>query len=647
MASAAVSTVEISRREAVSGGQSFGERGSYEKIVGSIHFEWDPGLPANRAVVDLRLAPTNEAGKVEARANFMVLQPLRPRRGGNLAFLEVSNRGGKAALRYFNAGPRGVVDPQAPEDYGNGLLLRLGLTVIWVGWQFDVPAEPGRLRLEVPAVTGNGGAIEGLVRADWVIEDQIESLYLGHRNHWAYPVVDPADARNVLTRRWGRDAPRELVPRDSWEFARESGGQPRFDPTYIYMKDGFVPGYVYELVYVAEDPRVVGLGLAVIRDTMSYAKYATDCEFGVDKGIGFGVSQTGRFLRHYLYQGFNVDEAGRIVFDGLMIHTAGAGRGSFNHRFGQPSRDAHRFSAFFYPTDLFPFTNRALLDVYQKADLLPKMVVTNTGYEYWGRAASLIHTSSDGKHDVDPLPNERIYHFASAQHFVQPWPPGESQRIGGTRAWRGDPVDFLVNLRALLVRLVDWVSEDERPPESRYPRLADRTLVAVGEVDWPRLPGVNTAKRAHVAYRADYGPRWRDGIITQQPPKLGGEFPSFVPQVDELGNELGGVRNVEVMVPVATYLPWNLRGGRWHPEELSDFLGTTVPLRRTDESAATTDDPRPSLESLYDGRDHYLEQVRAAAEKLVEEGFLLSEDTTRVVWHAAMLWDWASRESAK
>ena len=210
-------------------------------------------------------------------------------------------------------------------------------------------------------------------------------------------------------------------------------------------------------------------------------------------------------MRHFLYQGFNTDEAGRKVFDGMLIHTAGAGRGSFNHRFAQPSRDAHRFSAFFYPTDLFPFTSRTQIDPESGlADGLlarsedrpahrPKVFFTNTGYEYWGRAASLIHTSPDGRADVAPLPNERLYHLAGGQHFIGPFPPRHAERAG--QAYRGNPLDFLVTLRALLVRLVEWVVDDRTPPASAYPTLAAGTLVPIGALKFPRLPDATAPSR--------------------------------------------------------------------------------------------------------------------------------------------------------
>ena len=643
--------VEIESRSVLLDGQAFGNAGPYEKLTGRVYFAFDPASPHNAGIVDLALAPTNADGLVEAWADFMVLQPVEAGRRRNVAWIEVPNRGGKASLRYFQAGS-GTVNPVRAEHFGDGLLMRQGLTLIWVGWQPDLPDREGLLRLVVPRVRAASGAdVEGLVRADWTVDEAAETLGLGHRGHRAYAVVDPEDPANVLTVRDGREGEREVIPRESWRFLTTVPGT---DPDRIGLQDGFQPGRIYELVYRAKDPLVVGLGLAALRDMASYVKYDLESEFPARQAVGFGVSQTGRFLRHLLYQGFNVDEAGLKAFDGLLIHTAGAGRGSFNHRFAQPSRDAHRYSAFFYPTDLFPFTSRPQDDPLSgdsdgllertPEEQRPLTFFTNTGYEYWGRAASLIHTTVDGSEDFEPLSTERIYHLASGQHSVGVFPPDSASRFPGSSSFVGNPLDFFVALRALALRLVRWVADGEEPPESRYPRLADGTLVPVAGLAFPELPGVDRPRVAHVAYRADYGPRFRSlGIVERQPPTLGPPFPSLVPQVDGLGNELGGVRLLELRVPVATYAPWSLRLGMpGGVDELRDFAGMWIPLAPTDDAARAIEDPRPSLAASYGSREEYLKRARAAARDLVLEGFLLSEDVPRALARAQELWDWVA-----
>ncbi len=647
---AEVVATDINHKEDVLGGKPFGGTGAYEKLSGTIHFAFDPGNPRNARIVDLDKAQVDASGRVRAAANFMVLRPKRGCELRCIGLLDVSNRGHKAALAHFNYAPFRR-NPRAPADFGDGLLMRLGVTLIWLGWQFDVPNKANLLRLKAPIARDGDKPVRGLVRSDWTVDQKGTSLHLGHRQHIPYPVSDPNDPSNVLTVRAGRLAPRTLVARDRWTFARTFRGEIIPDKTHITMSSGFEIGRIYELVYVAENPIVVGLGLAAIRDVMSHAKHDRSSPFPVHATLAFGVSQTGRLLRHFIYQGFNTDEQGRKVFDGMLIHAAGAGRGSFNHRFAQPSRDAHRYSAFFYPTDLFPFSGRSQRDpktgkvdglyAHQfNPDHLPKVLYTNTGYEYWGRASSLIHTDPEGRADLLPLTNERIYHLASTQHFVGDFPPRTRSGEQETTAHRGNPLDFLVNLRALVVRLMEWVTEERAPPDSRYPRIADDSLVPITKVRFPALPGIEFPQVVHQAHRVDYGPRWERGIIDRQPPRIGASFPSLVANVDAMGNEIGGIRNVEIRVPLATYTPWSLRSDyAGAQDELVDFLGTYLPLAQTERERALNKDPRPSVESLYPSKNIYLEKVNRAAEALVEEGFLLREDIHRVNRRAIDTWE--------
>ncbi len=643
VAPAAVVEVKIDSREAVLDGQAFGEAGAYEKLAGTVTFAFDPGNAANRRIVDLELAPKNAHGSVLASANFMVLQPKRaPEK--SVAVLEVSNRGGKALLPYFQNARFGN-DPAQSADFGDGLLMRRGYTLMWVGWQADVPSAPHALRLEAPIAKRDGQAIEGWLRADWTLDRPATTLALAHRGHVPYSVVDPEAEDSVLTERDGREARRRVVPRGEWRFAKEEGGKVVPDTASIYKPEGFRAGKIYELTYRSRDPKIVGLGLAAVRDFMAYAKYDARSPFRASVGIAFGVSQSGRFLRHYLYQGFNTDERERQVFDGMLIHAAGAGRGSFNHRFAQPSRDAHRYSTFFYPTDLFPFSGReqrdpetCAVDALMPKRHAPKIFYTNTGYEYWGRAAALIHTKVDATSDLEPLPNERLYHLAGGQHFVVPFPP--QQRLPGEAAFFGNPLDYMVNLRALLPRLVDWVVRDREPPPSALPRLKDGSLTTLSGLRFNQATGMAQPPAAHVAYRVDYGPRWAQGIIDREPPEVGKPFPSLVPQVDEFGNELGGVRNVELRVPLATYTPWCMRAAMAGPrEELLDFYGTVTPLPKASGGRA---DPRGAIDTLYPDKADYTAKVRAAAQALQREGFLLDEDIPRVVERAEQTWNWAA-----
>ncbi len=586
---AEVIKVEIDSRETILDGKNFGQYGQYELLRGRIFFSFDPVNYANSRITDIYLAPRNDKGMIEAWSDLVVLKPVDQAKSRKVALVEVSNWGGKFSPRYFNMASSANLDPNQQDDFGDGLLMELGLTVIWIGWQFDVPEGKG-LKLRVPVAKNHDGSeIYGLVRSDWVVDEKTTTLKLGHVTLEGYKVALKDDQRNVLTVRDNRDAKRIVVDRNKWKFAREIDGKIVDSEDYVYSMEEFETGKIYELVYVAKDPPVVGLGMAAIRNVIAFAKYDATCQFKVDFGVAAGVSQTGRFLRHYLYQNFNSDEEGRKAYDGLMIITAGAGRGSFNHRFAQPSRDAHRYRALVYPTDIFPFTSQSQFDLQQfKSDglfasantnHLPKIFYINTGYEYWGRAASLIHSSLNLQSDISPLTNERIYHIASGQHFVERWPSLDQAKNAEYNMYRGDPLDFFPNYRALLTHLVNWSEDSGGPPDSQYPTISNSTLVDFESIRMPEIPGMIAPEVIHTAYRVDYGPRWNQGIVDFQPPITGKQFVPKVSQVDEHGNELGGIRNTELRVPIATYTPWNLRiGMAGNNGELTNFRGTYLPF---------------------------------------------------------------------
>ena len=629
---------------------------AYERLEGRIYFAFEPDHPSNARIADLALAPTGDGGRVEAWSELIVLQPVDPERRRGVALVDVVNRGRRLSMATFNgarmAFPGLPSSGPAPPAWGDRFLMREGLTLIWIGWQHDAPESPGSLRLRVPAARASGDQpIRGPVRVDWVVDAAAETLPLGALGHAAYPAADLSDPEASLTWREGRDAPRQPVPRERWAFALTADGERRPDPYHVSLRGGFVPGRIYELVYAAVDPPVAGLGLAALRDVVAYAKHDPDCPFPVRLGLAHGASQSGRFLRQLLFEGLNTDERGRPAYDGLFVSLAGGGRGSFNHRFAQPGRVTTRYGSFLYPIDLFPFSTRAQTEPEsgRRAGLtdalapghVPKIVQLNTGYEYWSRAASLIHTSPDGVADVEPSPRERLYLLASAPHFALPFPPREEMRMG-ENAYRGSPLASQSVGRALLRALIAWVETDAEPPASRVPRIDRGSLVPIDRVAYPGLPGVRRARVAHTPRRTDYGPRWAQGIVDLEPPGVGRPFPALVSDVDELGNEVSGIRTVELRAPLATYLPWNLRlGYPAQTDELVDFHGTFVPLPISAEQAAERGDSRPSVAALYPSRDAYRARVEAAADDLIAEGFLLPEDRATELARAAARWEWA------
>ena len=417
-----------------------------------------------------------------------------PARGNGTVLYEVSNRGGKGMVGFFNFAAGGV-DPQTAEQFGDGFLLENGFTLLWVGWQFDVPVREGLVRVFAPiAKEADGRAITGLVRSDFVVNARATEASLADRGHQAYVVSDRNDAATVLTVRDSVEGARRTIPRTEWQFTE--------DGKSVRMAAGFEPQKIYEVVYRAQDPPLVGVGPAAVRDTISKIKYSGAAELGlapgaIKRGIAFGISQSGRFLRTYLYYGFNEDESHRKVFDGVMPHVAGSGRGSFNHRFAQPSRDGHPYINFFYPTDIFPFTDAeqsdpetgltdGLLTHATKPAHQPNIFYTNSSYEYWGRSASLFHTTVDGTKDARLPANVRGYLLSAGQHGVAAFPP--SQSIGQQL---NNPLDYRWAMRSLLLAMNRWVTDGTAPPASALPRVDNGTLVTLDKLKFPKLPAVN------------------------------------------------------------------------------------------------------------------------------------------------------------
>ncbi|MEY2497831.1 MAG: hypothetical protein QOD12_1387 [Verrucomicrobiota bacterium] len=670
---ARVVRVEVLSKADVLNGKMFGDTGAYEKIIGKIHFAVKPADPPNKLIVDLDKAPRNAAGEVEFASDFYILRPKEAAHASGSLLLELPNRGGKAILAIMNGG-KSSRDPNTEEEFGDGFLMKRGVTVAWLGWQWDVREEAGLMRLYAPAATDDGKPITGLVRADFMVNERVDEHPLGHVISGAiggteYYCSDTKDPANVLTVRDAPMAQRRTIPRREWDFVGSTAAKAEPGPRTIRLKGGFDPGKIYEIVYCARDPVVAGLGFAAVRDFSSYLKQENNEVAPAKRVIASGISQSGRFLRHFLLEGFNADENGKRAIDGMMVHVAGAGIGSFNHRFAQPSRDAQPTTALFYPTDLFPFTDQlqtdpetgqeaGLLDRLRLAaggdggaadrrrqvasgdSLLPKIFYTNTSYEYWSRAGSLIHTSPDGKRDVRPLETARIYFLAGLQHFTPPFPPARENERGLASINLPNPNPVRWFWRALFVAMDDWVREGKLPPESRYPKLADKTLVRREELKFPAIPGVMVPKRVHQALRLDFGPQWKNRIITKQPPGLGKPFPVFVPQVDADGNDLGGVRLPQLDVPLATYTGWNLRDPKsGMPKERVSFLGSFFPLPRTKSDADAAHDPRKPIAGRYVSREDYLTKFSDAARRLAEERFLLAEDVGALVKRGADEWD--------
>jgi hypothetical protein len=671
VATAEVVKLEIIEQAPVLDGASFGAVGPYVRIVGRVYFEVDPSLPANRFISDVDLAPRNARGRVEFSSDLYMLRPLDPSRGNGSVLFEVSNRGRKGLLDTFNLAP-GSLDPRTAAAFGDRFLMEQGFTLAWVGWQADVadhlesvytlvkpgtPANPHLLRFRAPIATQDGKPVRGWVRSDFVPDQKTLSFHLADRTHRPYEAVDPDNPGVQLTVRDRRDAPRRVIPRERWRFAREEAGNPVPSRAHVFMPSGFEAGKIYEVVYLSENPVVVGLGLAAVRDFVSFLKYgsaavqppAPGADWArVQRTIGFGSSQSGRFLRTFLYLGCNQDEGARPAFDGVWAHVAGGGRGSFNHRFAQPSRDARPFFNFFYPTDIFPFSDReqtdpetgrmeGLLTRTRELGVLPRIFLTNSSYEYYGRAASLVHTTLDGSRDVVPDPNTRMYLFAGGSHGPGRFPPAKGRTQNASNA-----NDYTWGMRALLVAMQQWLEKDTQPPASQYPRIAEGQLVALAGLKFPTIAGVAVPRRMHEAVRLDFGPEFlAKGIISIEPPRVGKPLTNLVPQVDVAdGNETSGVRMPAIRVPLGTHTGWNLRSADiGAPDELFSMTGSYLPFATTREQRTKNSDPRLSIEERYKNRRDYMDRIAAACAELVSGRYLLAQDVAAVSQQAGAQWD--------
>ena len=650
-ADAKVVRIEVQYRMDLAGGIWYGLAGPYEKIVGTIYYAVDPDNPANGIITDIAFAPRNAEGLVEFHSNFFLIKPKDVTRGNGTVLYEVSNRGGKGMLGYFN-NASGSRDPLTAAHMGDGFLLENGFSLLWLGWQFDVPDREGTMRLVTAIANDVADPIEGLVRSEVIVRERVFDQSLADRSHTPYEVADPNDPANMMTVRDGVDQPRRVVPRSEWRFARLEDGQVVPDRERVYLEGGFEPHKIYDVVYRAQDPPLVGLGPAAVRDAVALLKYGAAEELSIpagaiDRALAWGSSQSGRFLRTFLYYGFNETEDHLKAFDGVMSHIAGGGRGSFNHRFAQPSRDGHPYLNKLYPTDIFPFTDVAqtdpetgmregLLDRVEPT-FMPKIFYTNSSYEYWGRAASLIHTSIDGTQDAPLMDNVRIYSFAGGQHGPGGFPPrqGSGQQLG-------NPNDYSWFLRSLVLAMNRWTTDESLPPLSNYPRIDDGDLVLPGQLDFPQLPGVAMPATPHKAYRVDYGPEFATkGIVSVQPPEVASAFPIMVPQVDTDGNETGGLMMPEVEVPLATYTGWNnFRPGSGPEDVLSSMQGSYIPFPRTTADRQRNGDPRPAIEERYSSREQYVGLVSEAALHLVDDGYLLAEDLVPILDRAGDHWDY-------
>lgn len=599
-ASSEVTRVEVKSRTDI------GASG-FEKIVGTAFFEVDPKDARNQVIADLDKAPTTPAGKVAFSADLYIIRPKDATRANGLALVEVLNRGRKLVMNGFVRGASN--DPASEADLGDRFLLDHGFTLVWVGWEFDVRRTNGLMGISVPSAQG----INAQVWADFTPANANERQTVG--DLVGYTPADVAAADSTLTVRDSQFAPATTIDRARWSL--DARGM-------VALTGGFQAGRIYRLTYRAKELPISGLGLAAFRDIGSWVKYAPDALAHASKTLAFGSSQSGRFLRTFLYHGLNGDEKGRQVYDAAWVHIAGAAGLDVNARGATPT------SLTLYEITRFPYANQAtrdpisgrtegLLENDRARAFQPKTFFTNTSVEYWGggRNAALVHTAPDGKSDLALNEATRVYYLTGSQHGPARFPTsiGQGQQPD-------NPLEYWWTMRALIMAMEKWLADGTAPPPSRYPRLSDRTLVEASTVAFPAIPGVQSPR------------------VVEQHRRDGKLVPFLVPQVDADGNEVAGVRTAESLVPLATYTGWNFRnssiGGT---TTLVSLLGARIPFQKTAADAAAAKDPRKSIAERYPSKDAYLGQARRAADELVKNGYLLAVDVDKVMRRMDEQWN--------
>ncbi len=624
---AEIADVRVFSRAPVAYGQSMGAAGPYERIHEIVRYAIDPRSPANAGIVDLALAPRDRSGKVVFDGDVEILQPQDARKGNGTVVLEIPNRGWSDAFAAFSAGP----EQSEFDDVGDRFLFERGFTVVLVGWQYNVRPWDG-LGLRVPSVP-----VSGTVRSDFINETaRTIPAELSLQRNESPCAAGAAQPRATLTVRDAFDARPRVVPRRAWRFGHRGSNGFVADPCYVTIDGGLASGKIYEVVYGAMSAPLASLGYAAVRDIASRYRYPP--RTNAQHVIAFGYSQSARYLRSLLYRGFVKDERSRPVFDGMMIVAAGAGRGSFEHRFAAPGEAGNSVLSVLQPVDIPPFDDAGLLANAHRLGAVPKLMSVFTSSEYWARAGSLVHVSTDGKRDLPLDPDHRLFFIAGSQHYGEHFPPV----IGSDTRYLDDPGPKHWAFRALLMDLQAWVDGGTAPPASEYPTVRGGGLVEPAALRAPRIPGFAFPRSAPPVWQLDFGPRFDAlGIIDREPPALGPRLHLLVPAVDGSGNEMSGIQLPHLAVPLGTFTGWNVSVPEFPKLGYLDGLrGSFVPFAATADAARKAGDERASVAQRYLSKDAYVAQVRASAQRLAAQRFVLGDDVPAIVAEQSTWYDW-------
>jgi hypothetical protein len=647
----------VTERELLAGGASWGSAGPYERLIGTVYLEVDPRDPLNAVIVDLHQAAKNARGAVGFSTTVFILKPVEMARGNGKIYYTVNNRGNDPLF-----GARTVADVGR-----NDFALRLGYTIVDAGWQGDLAPVATRLGANLPIATQpDGSPIVGLARVEFSDrnmppEGAFTFNLKGSAAFRPYEAADLNTAHATFTVRESVAAPRVPIAADRWTFGSCPTGRNSSVPSAVDICyfDRFQAGRLYELIYAAKNPIVMGLGHAATRDVASFLRYEAGDEAGnpnplragspaggIRRVYATGASQTGGFLRDFIYLGFNEDEAHRQVFDGVIPTIAGTDRVFINVRFADPNvysgqEDRHDFLQNSYP----PFTYAVVTDpvsgitdgIMKRPATDPLLFQADSATEFWQLRASLNVVDAGGR--AVPIPkNVRLYFVSSTSHgfgvggLLAP-PPGRNARCANpTTSGAGDLA------RPLLIAMDTWAEQGAAPPESNYPRLDAGTLVPVEEARkaFPAIPGVVFPATPNPLRLLDFGPEFgrHGGVTAVQPPLEGASYPVLVPKPGPDGFDIAGIHAMQVRVPLGTFTGWNVRAGERHAPDLCGLSGSYLPFAKTMAERRASGDPRRSLEERYRNHAGFVDAVEKAARELVSARFLHPEDAERYVGEA-------------
>jgi hypothetical protein len=624
------------------GGLSFGAVGQYEKLRGTAYGEIDPADPRNAVVTDLQLAPVNDRGMVEYAMDIFILKPINLQAGNHRLLVDFNNRG-QMRLGRLNDAPL-TNDPTTAEDAGTGFVMERGYTIVGNGWDCGASGFEA-MKITVPVATNGGATITG-PSYEYIVFDN--STTLTSELAYAAATVDKSQAQ--LTVRERLDDRPTTVPATAWEYTSPSGTAIRLLP----LGTPFQQSHIYEFTYTAKNPLVAGIGLAATRDFIAFLRHATAAEGNPLAGdvqftFSYSISQPSRALNDFQMLGFNEDANGQRVFDGILSHTGGGSGDQINYRFGQTDRTERNRQNHLYPEGVFPFAHQVLTDHLSgktggrsvrctASHTSPKRFEINTANEYWCKAASLLHTDTQG-YDLPDPEHVRFYLLSGLSHSV-----GDVTKRQKNQQVTNAVSPYAAH-RALLVVLDEWVSQGITPPASQVPRRADNAALAVprpgsqtgfvpqADLGWPTIPGVTYTGLITTRYLLDFGPDFDRGILSHYPPSVAGRpvYPIFVSQVDQDGNEVAGIRLPPVAAPIATTTGWALRRAGFSENEGGEADGQHIPFKTTKAERLAAGDPRLSLEERCQDHAGYVQAVTTAARQLEKQRFLLPGDVQKYI----------------